>query len=66
MSLSKKEFHELIRQRASSRWIAAEYYADLKQHVGEHLWEKHYARDVEEHPWLDSKFLRILEPYEEF
>lgn len=41
-----------LTELGKARGVAREYYHDLKQEVGDYVWQKHYAHDHEEFPWL--------------
>jgi hypothetical protein len=42
----------LERERDEARARAREYYFDVQQLAGEYQWNKHWAGDVDDYPWL--------------
>lgn len=48
----REDYARAVRERDEARARAREYYHDLRQEVSDYIWNKHYARDGEEHDWL--------------
>lgn len=49
---------EVRKELAEARQKANEYYFDIRQHVDDYQWEKHWQGDREECPWLADPDLR--------
>lgn len=61
-------FHDAVcdavyEERDEARNLAWSYFWDLRQHVSDYEWDKHYAADLEETPWLQER-LSALSPRE--
>jgi hypothetical protein len=52
----KNRIAELERERDEARKLAWEYRWDIRSYVSEYAWEKHWAHDQEDYPWLPEKW----------
>lgn len=56
LRLANVLLQEAVKQRDEARALAWEYRWDIRSCVGEYQWEKNWASDAEDYPWLPEKW----------